>query len=192
MIRPRQLAPWACLGLLGASHTAPNYLPSVQHPPRVVTVSRSVALAAVSYRVVLVDTAGPVRGSLMALSGAGNRDELQTRLGCRMRQARESDYGWQCTVRFRERIPDWGALLGQLDRAGLMAPPNDSLWRAEHALSELVCTDGTPWELAVRSPSGDVLVQDSQVCGPTSARRQAYEGQVEAVLDSVLVRAGAS
>ena len=152
--------------------------------PRIVTLSQTMALSGVVYRVVMVDTAGPVSGSLTVLSGAANRVHLEARFGCRMRRS-GSDRGWQCTVPFGRRVPDWGALLGQLDRAGLNAPPSNGLQLAPI----LICNDGTPWELTMRSPAERVLVRDAQVCGPISPPREAYEQQIESVVASVVALA---
>jgi len=143
-----------------------------------------VALAGVVYRIALVDTAGPVSGSLTVLSGAANRDRLEVRFGCRMRPS-QGDHEWQCIVPFTRRTPDWGALLGRLDRAGVQAPPSNGLQLAPI----LVCEDGTPWEITIRSPAGAVLVQDKQTCGPTSPLRKAYEQEIEGVVASVVALA---
>ncbi|MGH2374893.1 MAG: hypothetical protein ACRDIC_15700 [bacterium] len=153
--------------------------------PRIVTLSQTMELAGVQYRIVIVDTAPPVTGSLTVLSGDRNRERLEARFGCPMRQAAPAPE-WQCSVPFRSRAPDWGALLRQLDRAGLMAPPIDSSLRL---VPVIVCSDGTPWNLTVQSPAGAVLVRDEQVCGPTSAQRDAYEEQVEAVAAAVVALA---
>jgi len=138
----------------------------------------------VVYRIRLVETAGPVAGSLTVLSGPANRDFIEMRFGCRMRSLHE-DQEWQCSVPFRRLAPNWGALLGRLDSADVQAPPsNDGLRLAPI----VVCEDGTPWELTIRSPSGSMLVQDKQICGPTGPNRKKYE-EIEAVIASVVALA---
>jgi hypothetical protein len=154
--------------------------------PRLVTLSQTAQLASVGYRITIIDTAAPITGSLTVFTGDQNRRRVEARFGCRLRPA-ESEHAWQCTVPFRRVAPDWAAVLRQLDRAGVMAPPTDL-----RLAPIIICNDGVTWDLTVQSPPGSVVVRDEQECGSTSSRRDAYEEEVEAVLASVVAFADAA
>jgi hypothetical protein len=177
------LAAW-----LAACQPVPPKAPVAEPPRRVVELNKELSFAAVVYRITIVDGPSRTSGSMRAESGDANRRGVEADLGCHMAEEPAASGIWGCDVPFRHP-PNWSAVLARLDRLGIMAPPEDSLGPAQIGPVRTICSDGTPWSLVVRGPTGAVRVRDQPRCGARSPDRVRFETGLEALVDSLYAQA---
>ena len=103
------------------------------------------------------------------------RDDLRKNYGCVSFVITEDEAA--CRVPFR-REPDWVRFVARLDSLLAAGPP------APPPTPNLVCTDGSGWELVDRK-GAQIRRDATRFCGPGSPERERYERAVWDLLNAI-------